>query len=40
MKDIRTYAGSRLRVQLLPAPGIEVIISRERVAEFKTWLNH
>ncbi|OGX82855.1 DNA-binding response regulator [Hymenobacter coccineus] len=40
VKDIRTYAGSRLRVQLLPLPLTEVIISRERVAEFKTWLDH
>lgn len=40
VKDIRTYAGSRLRVLLLPTPLTEVIISRERVAEFKTWLDH
>ncbi|HEX8659485.1 MAG TPA: LytTR family DNA-binding domain-containing protein [Hymenobacter sp.] len=40
VKDIRTYAGSRLRVLLLPQPCTEVIISRERVAEFKAWLDH
>ncbi|SFQ36162.1 LytR/AlgR family response regulator transcription factor [Hymenobacter arizonensis] len=40
VKDIRTYAGSRLRVQMLPMPCTEVIISRERVAEFKAWLDH
>ncbi|WP_310393905.1 LytTR family DNA-binding domain-containing protein [Hymenobacter sp.] len=38
--DIRTYAGSRLRVLLQPAPYAEVITSRERVAEFKAWLDH
>ncbi|MBD2770158.1 response regulator transcription factor [Hymenobacter sp. BT664] len=40
VKDIRTYTGSRLRVLLLPVPYTEVIISRERVAEFKAWLDH
>ena len=39
VKDIRTYAGSRLRVLLLPSPLTEVITSRERVAEFKAWLD-
>ncbi len=39
VKEIRTYTGSRLRVLLLPAPCTEVIISRERVAEFKAWLD-
>ncbi|SNC60909.1 two component transcriptional regulator, LytTR family [Hymenobacter gelipurpurascens] len=40
VKDIRTHSGSRLRVLLQPAPFTEVIISRERVAEFKAWLDH
>jgi DNA-binding LytR/AlgR family response regulator len=39
VKEIRTYAGGRLRVLLLPEPLTEVIISRERVAEFKAWLD-
>ena len=39
VKEIRTYAGGRLRILLLPAPLTEVIVSRERVAEFKAWLD-
>ncbi|TYZ14438.1 response regulator transcription factor [Hymenobacter lutimineralis] len=40
VKEIRIYTGGRLRVLLLPTPLTEVIISRERVAEFKAWLDH
>lgn len=40
IKLIHTYFNSRLKLDLLPAPAFEVFVSRERVAEFKTWLDH
>lgn len=40
VKEIRTYTGSRLRLQLAPAAPAEVLVSRERVPEFKAWLDH
>ncbi len=36
---IHTYFNSRLKLDLQPAPTFEVIVSRERVAEFKAWLD-
>jgi DNA-binding LytR/AlgR family response regulator len=36
---IHTYFNSRLKLDLTPAPAFEVIVSRERVAEFKAWLD-
>jgi two-component system, LytTR family, response regulator LytT len=36
---IHTYFNSRLKLDLQPAPAFEVIVSRERVAEFKAWLD-
>lgn len=42
VRDVRPYPGSRLRVQLHPAPaagGADVVVSRERVAAFKAWLD-
>jgi DNA-binding LytR/AlgR family response regulator len=38
IKKITTYYNSRLILQLAPAADTDVIISRERVAEFKSWL--
>ncbi|MEM6965994.1 MAG: LytTR family DNA-binding domain-containing protein [Bacteroidota bacterium] len=39
IKKINTYFNSRLKLQLLPAPNAEVIVSRERVGNFKNWLD-
>ena len=39
VRDVRPYPGSRLRLHLLPPPDTEVIVSRERVAAFKAWLD-
>ncbi|NSL85968.1 LytR/AlgR family response regulator transcription factor [Chitinophaga solisilvae] len=38
IKKITTYYNSRLILQLAPYVDSDVIISRERVAEFKSWL--
>lgn len=38
IKKIMTYYNSRLILQLQPDADTDVIISRERVAEFKNWL--
>lgn len=35
---VHAYATSRLKLELRPAPRHEVLVSRERVAEFKEWL--
>ncbi len=39
VKEIKAYPGGRLKVQLLPPPDGEVVISRERVPDFKAWLD-
>ncbi|WP_128545019.1 LytR/AlgR family response regulator transcription factor [Larkinella soli] len=36
---IHTYFNSRLKLDLQPATAFEVIVSRERVGEFKEWLD-
>jgi len=36
---IHSYFNSRLKLDLLPATTFEVIVSRERVADFKSWLD-
>ena len=38
IKKILTYYNSRLILQLQPDAGTDVIISRERVADFRSWL--
>lgn len=38
IKKITTYYNNRLIVQLTPPTDVDVIISRERVADFKCWL--
>lgn len=38
IRKITTYYNSRLILQLQPAVDMDVIISRERVADFKSWL--
>jgi len=39
VKEVKTYPGGRLKVHLLPPTEAEVLISRERVPAFKTWLD-
>jgi len=39
IKDIVSYSSSRLKVQLNKFQEEELIVSRERVKEFKNWLN-
>jgi DNA-binding LytR/AlgR family response regulator len=39
VRDIRSYHGSRLKLQLNPVADTEVLVSRERVADFKAWLD-
>jgi len=39
VREVRPYPGSRLRLQLAPPPDTEVLVSRERVAAFKAWLD-
>ncbi len=36
---IHVYFNSRLKLDLLPPPAFEVIVSRERVGDFKAWLD-
>ncbi|MDF2187095.1 LytTR family DNA-binding domain-containing protein [Paraflavitalea sp. CAU 1676] len=38
IRKILTYYNSRLILQLQPDAGVDVIISRERVADFRNWL--
>ncbi len=38
VEKIHTYFNSRLKLKLMPDPGEDVIVSRERVSEFKAWL--
>ena len=37
--DVLVYSGSRLRISTEPEPPKEIIVSRERVGEFKDWFN-
>ncbi len=39
IRDVKSYSGGRLRVLLQPLMNGDVLISRERVADFKTWLD-
>ena len=38
IKDVISYSNSRLKVILMPDDAPEVVVSRERVKGFKTWL--
>lgn len=40
IKKIHTYFNSRLKLELLPASHLEVIVSRDRVSDFKQWLDN
>lgn len=37
--DIITYSGSRLKLKLIVETDDDVLVSREKVAEFKNWLD-
>lgn len=39
IEKIHVYFNNRLKLQLRPNPDTEVLVSRERVADFKNWLN-
>jgi DNA-binding LytR/AlgR family response regulator len=39
IEKIHTYFNNRLKLQLRPDPETEVLVSRERVPDFKNWLN-
>jgi two-component system, LytTR family, response regulator LytT len=39
IRDVRSYANSRLRLYVDPPCEQDMIVSREKVAEFKLWLN-
>ncbi|WP_305981988.1 LytR/AlgR family response regulator transcription factor [Roseivirga thermotolerans] len=39
IKDIITYSNSRLRIMLRQADDMDAIVSRERVQDFKKWLD-
>ncbi len=39
IEKIHTYFNNRLKLQLRPNPETEVLVSRERVSDFKNWLN-
>ena len=36
---IHTYFNGRLKLDILPKPSFEVVVSRDRVPNFKTWLD-
>jgi len=38
ISDIISYSNSRLRVKLAKNESDDIIVSREKVQEFKTWL--
>jgi DNA-binding LytR/AlgR family response regulator len=38
IQKISSWFNSRLKVELQPKPDVEIIVSRERVKEFKSWL--
>ena len=39
INKIHTYFNSRLKLELLPKTELEVIVSRDRVGDFKEWLD-
>lgn len=40
IEKIHTYFNNRLKIQLRPDPEVEVLVSRERVPDFKYWLDN
>lgn len=39
VEELLTYSNSRLKVKLKNCPDSDILISREKVGEFKTWLD-
>ena len=39
IQRMKSVMGSRLQLFLKPAPDADLYVSKERVAEFKAWLN-
>lgn len=39
IKKVSNYFGFKLKVDIQPDPGIEIVISRARTADFKAWLS-
>ncbi len=39
IKKIHTYFNSRLKLELAPTTALETIVSRDRVSDFKKWLD-
>lgn len=39
INNIHTWFNSRLKLEILPKPDEDIIVSRERVKEFKMWLD-
>jgi DNA-binding LytR/AlgR family response regulator len=39
ISDIFTYSNSRLKVKLRNCPDEDILVSREKMADFKTWLD-
>ena len=39
IQKIHTYFNSRLKLKLIPATELETIVSRDRVSDFKKWLD-
>lgn len=39
IQKIHPYFNSRLKITVQPKPGFDMIVSRDRVASFKNWLN-
>jgi DNA-binding LytR/AlgR family response regulator len=36
---IHPYFNNRLKLELQPSPGFEIVVSRERVQDFKNWID-
>ena len=39
IEDVRSYSGSRLKLKLRHSPDTDILVSRDRTSEFKTWLD-
>jgi two-component system, LytTR family, response regulator LytT len=39
IRNIHTYFNNRLKLEIIPCPGEDVIVSRERTRDFKIWLD-
>jgi len=39
IREVHIYSSSRLKLDLLPDPGLEVLVSIDRVTGFKQWLD-